>query len=363
MTETRLTLARMYRGWTRKRLSEEVGVTAAAITRFEKGDKEPSAETLRLIAGKLGFPVEYFCLPEIALPEAAAISFRARRKMTRIQKDQAVSASAFGVVFSDWLDANFNLPYTDLPDLSGMRPEEAAIALRCSWGLGEQPIPDMVSLLEFHGVRVFSVQEASPVVDAFSFWDERRDRPFVFLTTSKSGERRRMDAAHELGHLVMHRKTSLEDEVPGIEREADAFASALLMPRSGFSSTTPRGGSLSEFMEVKKHWRVSLAAAVYRAHALGLLTDWQFRNHFKTLSICGMRTSEPQPMFPEKSQIASKVIALEEKEHGGLQQLTRQTGIPEAMISAITFSIPGNVIEGGCKPRHRTGSKSSLRII
>ncbi|NTZ43826.1 ImmA/IrrE family metallo-endopeptidase [Altererythrobacter sp. SALINAS58] len=40
-------------------------------------------------------------------------------------------------------------------------------------------------------------------VEAFSFWSGFR--PFVFLDSDKtSGARERFDAAHELGHLVLH---------------------------------------------------------------------------------------------------------------------------------------------------------------
>ena len=39
-------------------------------------------------------------------------------------------------------------------------------------------------------------------MDAFSLI--RDDRPFAFLNTDRSAERQRFDAAHELGHLLLH---------------------------------------------------------------------------------------------------------------------------------------------------------------
>lgn len=347
MTESRITLARMYRGLNKRELAEAVNVSPRAITGFEKGETKPSTDTMERIAAALRFPVSFFELPEVDLPQPSAVSFRARRRMSRKQRDQAISSSAFGIGFSDWLDKNFDLPSVDIPDLSGMHPEEAATMLRSIWKLGEMPIADMISTLEAHGVRVFSITEASLAVDAYSFWNESNGRPFVFLTTAKSGERRRMDAAHELGHLCMHRKIDLEEETREIEREADTFASAFLMPRSGFISSVPRGCTLSDFLRIKQVWKVSLAACVYRAHALGLLTDWQYRNMFKTMSSNGMRKEEPLPMIPERSQVATKVIDLERQEFGSIEEIIRETGIPHSLIQSITFSSPGVAIEGG----------------
>ncbi len=60
----------------------------------------------------------------------------------------------------------------------------------------------------------------------------------MFLSTDKSGERGRFDAAHELGHLVLHGEHEdprREDEIsqrPCAEAEANRFAAAFLMPRS-----------------------------------------------------------------------------------------------------------------------------------
>ena len=84
------------------------------------------------------------------------------------------------------------------------------MAVRARWDMGFRPIRNMVHLLEAHGVRVFSLAEDAKQVDAYSFWTPSK-KPFVFLSMSKSAERSRMDAAHELGHLVI---------IPGAERSS-----------------------------------------------------------------------------------------------------------------------------------------------
>ncbi len=76
-------------------------------------------------------------------------------------------------------------------------------ALRASWALPPGPAPNVVELLESHGVAVIRLPLGSVDVDAFSL--PLPDHPVVVLGTDKNDRARsRFDAAHELGHLVMH---------------------------------------------------------------------------------------------------------------------------------------------------------------
>ena len=69
-------------------------------------------------------------------------------------------------------------------------------------GYGENPLPEMTSLAEAHGIRLFSLPTVGRDVDAFSFMFD--GVPYVAVDTSKTAERVRFDIAHEIGHLMMH---------------------------------------------------------------------------------------------------------------------------------------------------------------
>ena len=100
----------------------------------------------------------------------------------------------------------------------------------------------MIHLLERHGVRVFlACRGQRGGLDAFSFW--RDGVPYVFLNTTKTPQDSGMDAAHELGHLVLHAWGG-----PGgraAEEEAKAFGSAFLLPRRSVIADAPRPGNVS----------------------------------------------------------------------------------------------------------------------
>lgn len=348
MSGSRLSLARKLRGLSQTELARIADVTPRAISKYEKEGEGLSAAKLAEIATVLQFGPSFFDGDDIEAPQEASISFRARSKISAKKRNQAIAASAFGTMLSDWMDSEFVLPKQSIPDYAGYDPEDAAQALRTEWGLGEGPISDMIALLESHGVRVFSVREASQEIDAYSFWDEARNRPFVFLTTSKSGERRRMDAAHELGHLVLHRKIDIDGEgARDIERQADEFGSAFLMPSRGFRASAPRPIALSEIMRIKKLWKVSAFAVAVRSHRLGLLSDWQYHNLCVNMGRRGMRTSEPNGITPERSQVADKIIAMTTDPLSGSSSIESATEIPRSIIRSLTFCMPVEAVRGG----------------
>ena len=177
---------------------------------------------------------------------------------------------------------------------------------RSRWGLGFGPIPNMIHLLEAHGVRVFAVAPDCRDIDAFSF--VRDETPYVFLNTEKTGERQRFDAAHELGHLVLHGSGNTSTEGRDKELEANHFAAAFLMPQNGILQERLRNATLNRIVETKTRWKVSAMALTHRLHELGLITDWVYRSSCVTLSQAGYRKSEPAGMVPEGSQVLKKVL-------------------------------------------------------
>ena len=336
-TPSRLQLARTRRGYTKKRLAECVGLTSRSVTGFESGEYAPDGETIERIAEILRFPVSFFEGDDLEEVVTEAASFRSLSKMTAAQRHAATGAGTLAYAFHDWISERFRLPEPAVPKLGPcIDPEMAAEIVRTEWGLGSGPVSNMVHLLEAHGVRVFSLAEESREVDAFSVW--RRDLPFVFLNTQKSAEHSRLDAAHELGHLVMH---SHHDGPQGkeAEREAQHFGSALLMPSGRMRASMPPWPSVTELIQLKKPWKVSVAALNYRLHQLGITTDWHYRTLCIDIAKRGYRANEPQPVSRETSQVLSKVFAALRKEGTGKTEIARALSLHPDELDAFVFHL------------------------
>jgi Zn-dependent peptidase ImmA (M78 family)/DNA-binding XRE family transcriptional regulator len=329
---------------TKSRLADMVGVTVRSISAFESDEMEPSAETLAEIARVLKFPAPFFGRHPIDRPPLTSASFRSLTSMTAAQRNAAVAAGALAIELSDWLEQRFNLPAPNIPSFRDITAEAAAEAIRAHWQLGERPIRNLVHLLEQHGVRVFSLAEECRQVDAFSLW--RDGKPFAFLNTMKSAERSRFDAAHELGHLALHRHGGPNCRGREAEREADAFASAFLMPRASVLASAPRFAALDELLKLKKQWNVSVAALVHRLHGVGLLTEWHYRTLMVEISTRGYRTTEPNTGDRETSQVLNKIFSALRAKGTSRAALASELAVQSADIDALVFglafvSLPG----------------------
>ncbi len=302
----RLDIARKRRGISAKEMSEKAGVTSVTISRIKAGENQPDIQTVKALSTVLKYPIDFFYQDDLDIISKESASFRSLKATTAKERHAALSASSLAFEVNDWIDNKFNLPETNIPDLSDLssEPEMAALNLRSMWGLGERPVGNLIRLLESKGVRFFSLFENNQNVDAYCCW--RRDTPFIFLNTMKSAERKRFDIAHELGHLALHYKNNSGHSEA--EREADAFASAFLMPSSDIFSNLPKFIAVDSLIHAKKRWRVSLMALAYRLHKLGIVSDWQYRTLCIQASKKGYRKKEPNPIDPEFSGLFETVF-------------------------------------------------------
>jgi Zn-dependent peptidase ImmA (M78 family)/DNA-binding XRE family transcriptional regulator len=302
----RLHEARLAKRLNQTELADLVGVKRQSISAYEKGTKSPEPDTMKSIAENLGQPIAYFTREDLpTFGERGALFYRKVGQDTN-RRNMACA------VYSRWLgelafsfEPLVNFPAVELPSFEPEAPdgrytpeeiERMAEETRNHLGLGLGPISNVVRLLEAKGVIVARVDVPGEKIEAFSFWDG--DRPFVFLASDKdSAVRSRFDAAHELGHLVAHRWIGREDiddpdSLKAIEKEADRFAAAFLLPRRSFPNEvySPR---LLAFVDLKKRWKVAIQAMIYRCKDLGIFDERQVTNLYKEISRKRWRTSEP----------------------------------------------------------------------
>ncbi len=336
------------------------GISQQSLSNYENAHAIPTRETLEKIAEALGFPPAFLGADEVEEVPSKAVAFRARTK-TSMRKQKAVRAqAALAIEFNDWLTARFTLPEPSVPTYGKPSPEAAAEMVRSMWELGDTAAPNMVHLLEAHGIRVFSLDTEHQEVDAFSFW--RDSVPYVFLNTAKSGERGRFDAAHELGHLVIHgHERPLNG--PEAEREANQFASAFLMPRADVVARMPAGSQVDQILKAKAIWRVSAMALAHRLHDLGLLTDWQYRSTCRQLAEMGYRRSEPDGIRRETSQVLPKIFTLLRRQGQNPATVAEQLHIPLTELNSLMFGLSFTSQQGSNMRGKTSARKPVLRIV
>lgn len=367
-TPERLVLARQRRRMTLAALAVKSGVSAQSITAFENNRKQPSEDSLASLADALGYPLPFFSRPAPVELTPDAVSFRAPSKMTALERDSALSSGAIAADLNTWMEERFKLPQPNLPTFPHRTPSEAAAQLRAAWGLGEAPVPNLVHLLEANGVRVFSL--APDCLDADAFSTIKTTTPFVFLNTRKTGQRGRFDAAHELGHLILHCQHRIP-RGPSTESEADEFASAFLMPEAGILAQQLHNASVERILSAKRKWGVSAMALTYRLRKLNLLSEWRYTQTAKELTRRGYRRGEPDAteMARESSQLLAKVFQVLRDQHVSPADVAADLEISLAElneyvfglvpVTAVASSSPG---AGGGEAGERTG-RPDLRLV
>jgi Zn-dependent peptidase ImmA (M78 family)/DNA-binding XRE family transcriptional regulator len=332
---SRLVIARNRHLLKQKDVAERLDVTTVTVNRWEKGSSVPSQSNLEAFADLLGFAPEFFQEPDLDAPDGTTTSFRSQTNMTALVRDAALAAGAIGFAISDWIESRFALPEPQIPDLSAADPEAAAVELRQQWGLGEKPISHMIRLLESKGVRVFSLAENTLDVNAYSLW--RKGKPHVFLNTMKSSECSRFDAAHELGHIVLHQDGKVTGRIA--EDQANRFASCFLMPKADLIAQIHTVTHLDQLIQAKKRWKVSVAALAHRLHKVGVISDWKYRDYCIEIARKGYRTCEPEGIDRETSDVWKKVLTALWKEGITQFDIARSLYIPEEEVRGLLFGI------------------------
>lgn len=342
----RLRIARLRRKMTYKKLATAVGLTSKTISKYENDgfDNPPSYESLDKLAKALRYPVQFFLEDDVDTLPIEAVSFRALTKMTAAQRDAAISAGRLSFVVDDYINEKFELPRQDFLDLRGVSSEAAAESIREYWTLGSRKIGNVIHLLESKGARVFSLAENTLDVDAFSFWKE--GVPFIFLNDKKSAERSRFDAAHELGHLLLHKHAYPFNDLANqqstsgsryAEQEADDFASAFLMPATSVIEAAPSFISIETIVELKSKWGVSAVSLIVRLKKLGLITEWQYRSLMQEASMKGYRKKEPEPIQREKSLIFEKILPMLADEGFSVRNFASEINLPMDEVTNLMF--------------------------
>lgn len=299
----RLKSARKYRGLTITDLANEINVTKQSISQFENGQITPLFETLVKIINVLNFPRDYFYEDDEIDIRMGNTYFRALSKMSKkeegIQKEKTKILGKLFSFFNEYIE----FPVLNLPEFDeGLSVEEKAMKLREFWGLGEEPIIDIIYILEKNGIIVTSFLTDSDNIDAFSGQQNinGEKRYFVVLGNDKwSATRRQFSAAHELGHIILHDgfleiDDMTKEEIRNMEKEAHEFAAAFLLPANAFANDVKLyPTNLSYYEQLKKKWRTSISAMLVRANHLDILSYSSYQSLIKKMNKLGWRTEEP----------------------------------------------------------------------
>lgn len=331
----RLKGARKRAGLTLRALGERVGVSAQAISKYERGLDVPGSEVLIRLAKVLGVSLEWLLRPTMLDGQSVVPVYRSHRSRLGAQQRAQIRAQV-----EEWLERYLTIENILDEPLSFVLPEiprnvakeeeveDVAEALRRAWNLGEDAIPNLIATLEAQGIRVGMIPGADHF-DALTFVLSS-SQPVVVVKSGVPGDRQRMSLAHELGHLIL--KLPQEWGQKRVEKAVTRFAAAFLAPRSAVLREL---GTLRTQLDpyelhlLKHRYGMSMQAWIHRAHDLGIIPSTMAKMWYQRFRQQGWHRREPGDPYPsEKTTRLERLVlrALQEQiigEHRAAELLGR----------------------------------------
>ncbi|MCY3850012.1 MAG: XRE family transcriptional regulator [Acidimicrobiaceae bacterium] len=301
-----IAMARRARGLTQGLLAERLGITQAALSRYENELRDPTDDALDQIASTLGV------LPELLsqadrMEGALAVGAHMRRRATakptvwrRLEAQLNLHRLHAQRLFDELdLRTELTIPWLDPFEYE---PTTAARLLRMQWRMPSGPVRDLVGWMESAGCLIIDTDFGTSRVDGLSQWSGTY--PVVMLNLSAPTDRRRLTLAHELGHLCLHSQGVPDD----VEADATAFAAEFLLPEETIRPQL-RNLTVGRLHDLKRLWGVSMQALIERSHELGVITSRERTNFYKRFSALGWRTREPlsDELAQERPRLAAEI--------------------------------------------------------
>lgn len=303
--------ARRLRAFSLRELSEalkqnDFELSKQAISKYENGVAEPSAEILHELAIALNVSPKYFY--QVETVRLDQIEFRKLDKYSVKESERVVEEVKLELTryleLESILDikSSFVRPNIDNKMLSLDDIDSYADKLRSEWGLGTTPIANVIEMLEDHHIKLIQIK-SDVALDGFSSL-ANDIYPVIVLNKTKLDDvqdRKRWTALHELGHILLDFGDLPHKEV---ERFCHYFAGAMLFPRDNFEKEIGKSRtklSLQELAAFKQEYGISMQAIVYRAKELGVISTSYYRQFFFMFNQLGYKVEEPVAYYGKKA--------------------------------------------------------------
>lgn len=284
----RLSQLRMAQNLTLAELGEQIERSSSTISAWEKGAQLPEAESFDRLCHVFNVSRMWFLkpIPLAFQGEQRPHFFRSQASAHKQARERSQLYLAWLQEISDFFqDAmewpDVNVPMLDTDDcrlISDEEIEDIARECREAWNLGTAPIPNVIQVMENAGIICTRAILGHVKMDGVSHVSILDGRPYVLIAEDKANViRNRFDAAHELGHVVLHSKIPASQYAKNelydlLEGQAHRFASAFLMPPESFAQEVV-WPTLDNLLSLKSRWKVSVASMIVRCRDLLLLTD------------------------------------------------------------------------------------------
>lgn len=293
----RLKSARVMKGYSLQDLADALDnrVSKQALNKYEQGLMKPDSEVLMLICNALEVRPDYFTRETSITLEN--VEFRKLKKLSAKEsariKEKTIDILERYFELEDILgiDEQFVNPIKDIEINSYEDVEKAAEKMRQAWELGEDPLYNIIELLEDNNIKVIEIEAGDEFV-GLATWQGIKN-PVVVVNANLKADRKRFTVLHELGHILMK-----VNDLPEKEREfyCHSFAGAMLIPKNALIKELGNSRTqiyLNELVYLKEQFGASIQAIMFRAKHLGIVSESFHKNFMIYFSMKKYKKNEP----------------------------------------------------------------------
>lgn len=294
-------LAREARGFSQSALAAKINSYKTNISRLEHGNSQADEETLMALSAATNYPPRFFLQQGDILP--VNLSYRKRRQVAAKLITPVEAQINIIRRHAQFISRSVSrsVPQLTAYEITGLNaPAKAAARVRKKWQIPPGPVSNLVTVLEQQGIMISSFEFGTNSLNSRSMLTDD-EYPVIFLNRTMPGDRQRFSLAFELGHLIMHTFCAVPHH-RYINHEANLFAAELLMPAKEILKDFKPGITLPLRGELKRKWKVSMIALLYRADDLGLLAPNQKRYLLQQFNNLKIRRREPKQLDIQAEQ-------------------------------------------------------------
>jgi Zn-dependent peptidase ImmA (M78 family) len=291
-----IVLARQVRNITQNELAKLINIPDANMNRIENhiGFYPIEEDLLINICNTLKFRQSFFKKQEDIFPPDKGY-FRKRKNIPIKSLNQIVGYMNLYSQFIDFFLESINIPDVNIIDwdIDAMgSPEDAAKNLREFWKMPTGRIENLSKYLENNGIIIISYPFNSDKMDAFTIHTKKTNRPIIFINKSFPDDRKRLNLAHELGHIILHYHRYDLSQERDIEKEAYLFASEFLVPNFDYRTQIGKDKlTLSKLISFKSYWKISMMALIKIAEQRNYISSNEARYLYQLMA--PYRKNEP----------------------------------------------------------------------
>lgn len=304
-----ITLARESRGYNHRDFAVLVDMSNSNLGKIESGEIGVTQAKLLNIASQADYPLHFFFQEgEIKMEN---LSWKKRRKVPYKLLFPILAKANIITLQVQILNKALNPQLIELPTFEiseSLTPQDIAKKVRTLWDLEKITSNSLLKAIEDKGIVVSEFDFKSTRIDGLSMLTNDQ-RPVIFLNSTLDGDKQRFTLAYELGQLIMH-TFFVPDVTLDPSKSANLFAAELLMPESEMRKEFENGITFQSLALLKKKWRVSMIALLYRADDLGYLTSNQKRYLIQQFNERNIRRYEPEELriLPERPRLLKFLI-------------------------------------------------------